>query len=95
MDKAVSEHVVFVKDRLFNDLRYPLNCKKLVDMGWGELTSWAEGLDRTLQWYTSFSSNWDDVESALVPHPRRGLLPSQLAAAAAAQEPPAASPLDK
>ena len=86
--------MIYVRDRLFNDLRYPLDCKKLFDMGWGELTTWSQGLDRTLQWYLRFSTNWEDVEAALVAHPRRGLLPSQLTAAAATEEPPVGSPLD-
>lgn len=34
--------------------------------------SWEEGLKRTVDWYKAYSSNWEDVESALVAHPRRG-----------------------
>lgn len=78
VEAAVKEHIVHVPDRLFNDLRYPLNCDKLVAMGWGETVTWEEGLRRTVEWYREFSDNWDDVESALVAHPRRGLLPSQI-----------------
>ena len=63
-----------VPDRPFNDLRYPLDCKRLVALGWTEGTSWADGLAATIAWYRRYSGNWADVESALVAHPRRGAL---------------------
>lgn len=47
-------------------------------MGWDELVSWEDGLKRTVEWYRKYSGNWDNVESALVAHPRRGLTAEQL-----------------
>jgi UDP-glucose 4,6-dehydratase len=69
---AEAAHIIFVPDRPFNDLRYPLDCRRLNDLGWREEVTWAEGLARTVAWYGKFSGNWSDVESALVAHPRRG-----------------------
>jgi mannose-6-phosphate isomerase-like protein (cupin superfamily) len=56
----------------FNDLRYPLECAKLAELGWVEQESWATGLAKTVAWYKKYSGNWADVESALVAHPLRG-----------------------
>ena len=69
---AEAKHVIVVPDRPFNDLRYPLNCERLLKLGWTEEEAFETGLKKTVEWYKKFSSNWDDVESALVAHPRRG-----------------------
>lgn len=71
---ALAEHqnIIFVPDRPFNDLRYPLDCKKLNELGWKEQVTWEEGLAKTVVWYNKYSGNWSDVEAALVAHPRRG-----------------------
>lgn len=71
-DVDTSKYIRYVPDRPFNDLRYPLDSTKLVKLGWKEEVSWEEGLRRTQEWYAKYSSNWSDVESALVAHPRRG-----------------------
>jgi UDP-glucose 4,6-dehydratase len=60
----------FVDNRPFNDQRYFLDDAKLKELGWQERTTWEEGLQKTLQWYTSHSDWWGDVSGALVPHPR-------------------------
>ena len=42
-------------------------------LGYGIPTpAFEAGLARTVEWYAKFSGNWDNVESALVAHPRRG-----------------------
>lgn len=76
-EKAKEEWIVTVEDRLFNDLRYPLETDRLAKLGWVEEVSWEEGLRRTVEWYRDNSGNWGDIESALVAHPRRGLVPSE------------------
>ena len=78
---AEAKWLVRVPDRPFNDLRYPLDCTKLAELGWKERMDWATGLAATVAWYKRFSGNWrlEDVESALVAHPRRGLLASAMA----------------
>lgn len=62
------EHVV---DRCFNDRRYYISDKKLVELGWVERTSWEEGLRRTAEWYSRPRAHWDGhrVKLALEPHP--------------------------
>ena len=64
--------VEFVPDRPFNDLRYPLDCSRLAALGWSETVNWAEGLPSTVAWFMTHSDRWEDVDGALVAHPRRG-----------------------
>ena len=53
--------------------RYFISDEKLAALGWKEKTSWEEGLEKTIQWYTgkNIDSYWapDDIEKALQPHP--------------------------
>jgi UDP-glucose 4,6-dehydratase len=72
LEAAEKANIVFVPDRPFNDLRYHLDCARLNALGWSETVHFSEGLVRTVEWYKAFSGNWDNVESALVAHPRRG-----------------------
>jgi UDP-glucose 4,6-dehydratase len=72
LEAAEAKHIVLVPDRPFNDLRYHLDCARLNALGWKEEVSFEAGLARTVEWYAKFSGNWDNVESALVAHPRRG-----------------------
>ena len=69
---AETKYIRRVPDRPFNDLRYPLNCAKLLELGWKEEVEFDAGLVLTVEWYKKYSGNWADVESALVAHPRRG-----------------------
>ena len=56
----------------FNDLRYTIDSSKLKELGWKESVSWLDGLNETIDWYKCNSSNWGDISSCLVPHPRLG-----------------------
>jgi UDP-glucose 4,6-dehydratase len=62
-----------VKDRAFNDQRYFISDKKLVDLGWKEKTTWEEGLQKTVYWYLQNATPkyWDhgNMECALDAHP--------------------------
>jgi len=69
----VTDKMVFVEDRVFNDLRYYINSDKLLALGWKEEVSWEEGLEKTFNWYKLNSSRFGDIESALAAHPRAGL----------------------
>ena len=43
--------ITFVKDREFNDKRYFICSKKLEQMGWKRKVNFAEGFERTVNWY--------------------------------------------
>ena len=75
---ATAKHITFVSDRPFNDLRYPLDCKRLAALGWTEEVSFTDGIARTIEWYKTNSGNWGDIESAIVAHPRRGNLTTEV-----------------
>lgn len=78
VETSAAENIVHVGDRPFNDLRYPLDWRRLASLGWKSEVAFEEGLRRTIAWYREHTSNWDNIDSALVAHPRRGLLPSQM-----------------
>jgi len=67
------DHITFVPDRAFNDLRYHIKSDRLIELGWKELVSWDVGLSRTFDWYKDNSDRFGDIDSALVAHPRAGL----------------------
>ena len=75
---AASDKLEIVQDRLFNDRRYYIDNSKLEQLGWTEKTSWAEGLKRTIEWYTGKGSDdrlahrWSEraMAEALDPHPQ-------------------------
>ena len=67
------ERMVFVDDRVFNDLRYHINSDRLFELGWREQMGWEEGLKKTFDWYVANSVRYGDIESALAAHPRAGL----------------------
>ena len=72
MQDRESSLLTFVEDRHFNDLRYTIDSSKLEALGWVERTTWAEGLQKTVDWYKMHTSRFGDIESALVAHPRQG-----------------------
>jgi len=44
--------IAYVKDRAGHDLRYAIDCSKLKDeLGWSQEVTFAEGLERTVEWY--------------------------------------------
>uniref|UniRef100_A0A1D1YPB5 UDP-glucose 4,6-dehydratase n=1 Tax=Anthurium amnicola TaxID=1678845 RepID=A0A1D1YPB5_9ARAE len=69
--------IKFVENRPFNDQRYFLDDQKLKNLGWSERTTWAEGLKKTMEWYTSNPDWWGDVSGALLPHPRMLMMPGR------------------
>lgn len=63
--------IKFVRDRMFNDRRYFIDCSKLHALGWKQLVSWEKGLQDTVRWYLSedLSLYWGNFACALSPHP--------------------------
>ena len=68
--EAFPEWVEFSKDRPFNDLRYAVDCSKLQSLGWEQRTSFADGLQITVEWYRQFGDKWwGDISHCLTAFP--------------------------
>ena len=69
--ERLDDHIVYVRDRAFNDQRYHIDSTKLRSLGWEPRVSWSEGLKKTFEWYSQDrSSFWDkDMSQVLVAHP--------------------------
>ena len=48
---SLEEVSEYVEDRVFNDFRYTVDCKKLKELGWKLKYSFEEGLKNTIEWY--------------------------------------------
>jgi len=69
--KNPRDHIEFVADRPFNDVRYYISSDKLMKLGWKEEVSFDDGLQKTIDWYAKVPGDWWDVgtDSALAAHP--------------------------
>jgi dTDP-glucose 4,6-dehydratase len=47
----IHEHIEYVEDRPFNDLRYSVSNAKLVSLGWNESIPFEDGFKSTIDWY--------------------------------------------
>lgn len=56
-DKSFENCIEYVEDRLFNDFRYSVDSKKLIDLGWKTETNFDEGLITTIEWYKELDIN--------------------------------------
>lgn len=62
--------VKYTQDRPFNDHRYAVDGTKLRQLGWQQKTTFAQGLKRTVEWYTRFGEEWwGDISKVLSPFP--------------------------
>uniref|UniRef100_A0A8D3AKQ2 NAD(P)-binding domain-containing protein n=1 Tax=Scophthalmus maximus TaxID=52904 RepID=A0A8D3AKQ2_SCOMX len=59
-DSEVKDWLEFVPDRPRVDLRYPITCEKLQQLGWRAEVSWAEGIRHTVKWYQENPDFWSD-----------------------------------
>ena len=66
---SVDDHIVYVRDREFNDYRYAIDDSKLRAMGWNADTSFEEGMKETVEWYLNHPNQWKAIDSALEAHP--------------------------
>lgn len=57
----VKDWLEFVPDRPQVDLRYPIKCEKLQQLGWRAEVSWAEGIRQTVTWYQDNPDFWSDL----------------------------------
>eukprot|EP01134_Creolimax_fragrantissima_P006952 CFRG6952T1 len=59
-----------VQDRAFNDCRYFINSKKLLDLGWAPEVEFEDGLKEVIEWYKNMDPTyWHDYVHALEAHP--------------------------
>ena len=64
------DKLYYVENRCFNDLRYTLNTSKLNNLGWKVNVDFDEGLKRTIEWVKLNENHWENIDEAIVPHPR-------------------------
>lgn len=58
-----------VRDRSFNDQRYPISTESLKSLGWEEQVEFDLGLKETAEWYIANEGYWPEEESVLTAHP--------------------------
>lgn len=65
-----NQWVKYTQDRPFNDHRYAVDGTKLRQLGWEQKTTFAQGLKKTVDWYTRFGEEWwGDISKVLSPFP--------------------------
>jgi dTDP-glucose 4,6-dehydratase len=56
--------ISYVKDRPGHDRRYAIDCSKIKnELGWKQIVSFEEGLERTVEWYLSNSQWIENIRS--------------------------------
>uniref|UniRef100_A0A3Q3AJH8 dTDP-D-glucose 4,6-dehydratase n=1 Tax=Kryptolebias marmoratus TaxID=37003 RepID=A0A3Q3AJH8_KRYMA len=61
-ESEVSDWLEFVPNRPRVDLRYPIRCEKLQQLGWRADVSWAEGIRQTVKWYQDNQDFWSNTK---------------------------------
>ena len=57
--------ITFVTDRKGHDLRYAIDPTKITtELGWAPETKFADGIDKTINWYLTHKDWWEDILSA-------------------------------
>ena len=52
------DYIEYVEDRNFNDKRYAICSKKLLNLGWKEENNFENSLDKTINWYLNNNDYW-------------------------------------
>ncbi len=55
--------IEFVKDRPGHDVRYSLASDKLEQLGWKPQVPFADGIERTVDWYRDNEAGWEPIRS--------------------------------
>ena len=55
--------IQFVEDRKGHDLRYSIDCSKLIKLGWKPQFSFTDALENTIKWYQSNENWWKPIKS--------------------------------
>ncbi len=59
-DESAIDHV---EDRLGHDRRYSIDCSKLRAIGWAPAHDFAEGLEKTVEWYRHNRAWWEPLKA--------------------------------
>ena len=51
-DVTISDKIVYIRDRVYNDKRYYIDAEKLSNLGWKEEINFIDGLNDTIEWYS-------------------------------------------
>ena len=51
LSKTFEDCVDYVEDRPFNDFRYSVDSRRLLDLGWNTQTTFEDGIRKTIEWY--------------------------------------------
>ncbi|XP_051912929.1 dTDP-D-glucose 4,6-dehydratase-like [Hippocampus zosterae] len=60
-DAELNNWLEVVPDRPKVDIRYPIKCEKLQQLGWKVQVPWPDGIKRTVQWYQDHPDFWSDT----------------------------------
>jgi len=55
--------IQFVADRPGHDYRYAVDISRITALGWEPRVTFAEGLERTVQWYVEHPEWWRPLKS--------------------------------
>jgi dTDP-glucose 4,6-dehydratase len=62
--EKVAATITYVKDRPGHDRRYAIDCSKIKrSLGWKRTVDFAQGLEKTVEWYVSHREWTDDIRS--------------------------------
>lgn len=61
-EKDFADNIKYVEDRPFNDARYSVNYKKIMDLGWAPTRTLAEELPDIVSWYRKRVKNYFDID---------------------------------
>lgn len=59
MGREPDDVIEYVKDRVYNDTRYHINCEAIASLGWRETVGFEEGLRSTIEWIRNHPKYFD------------------------------------
>lgn len=57
-DDNINNHIEYVEDRPWNDLRYVIDSSKIQSIGWTEQCDFQKSLKTTVEWYLNVGDDW-------------------------------------
>ncbi|KAF9095836.1 hypothetical protein BGX29_008860 [Mortierella sp. GBA35] len=74
--RTCDDHIEFVEDRAFNDLRYAVDASKLHGLGWSPRIGYQEGIVKTIEWSGTRATDPDPMDNnqgTSLQHQQQGL----------------------